>query len=70
MWSDPVFRSAVRMQGLNLSTAYGQLGMDYLKVEALSKSDLVKKPMFDQVSFSIGKGEFVCVGALNTAHIR
>ena len=61
MWSDPIYRSAVRMQGLNLSTAYGQLGMDYLKVEALSKSYLVNKPIFDQVGFSIGKGEFVCI---------
>ena len=61
MWSDPVYRSAVRTQRLNLSTAYGQLGMDYLKVEALSKSYLVNKPIFDQVSFSIGKGEFVCI---------
>jgi len=61
MWSDPVYRSTVRTQGLNLSTAYGQLGMDYLKVEALSKSYLVNKPIFDQVSFSIGKGEFVCI---------
>ena len=61
MWSDPIYRSAVRTQGLNLSTAYGQLGMDYLKVEALSKSYLVNKPIFDQVSFSIGKGEFVCI---------
>ena len=51
----------MRMQGLNLSTAYRQLGMDYLKVEALSKSYLVNKPIFDQVSFSIGKGEFVCI---------
>ena len=61
MWSDPVYRSAVRMQGLNLPTAYRQLGMDYLKVEALSKSYLVNKPILDQVSFSIGKGEFVCI---------
>jgi nitrate/nitrite transport system ATP-binding protein len=61
MWSDPVYRSTVRTQRLNLSTAYGQLGMDYLKVEALSKSYLVNKPIFDQVSFSIGKGEFVCI---------
>jgi nitrate/nitrite transport system ATP-binding protein len=61
MWSDPIYRSAVRTQRLNLSTAYGQLGMDYLKVEALSKSYLVNKPIFDQVSFSIGKGEFVCI---------
>jgi nitrate/nitrite transport system ATP-binding protein len=61
MWSDPVYRSTVRTQGLNLSTAFGQLGMDYLKVEALSKSYLVNKPIFDQVSFSIGKGEFVCI---------
>lgn len=61
MWSDPVYRSAVRMQGLNLSTAYRQLEMDYLKVEALSKSYLVNKPIFDQVGFSIGKGEFVCI---------
>lgn len=51
----------MRTQGLNLSTANGQLGMDYLKVEALSKSYLVNKPIFDQVSFSIGKGEFVCI---------
>lgn len=51
----------MRTQGLNLSTAFGQLGMDYLKVEALSKSYLVNKPIFDQVSFSIGKGEFVCI---------
>lgn len=61
MWSDPVYRSTQRTQGLNLSTANGQLGMDYLKVEALSKSYLVNKPIFDQVSFSIGKGEFVCI---------
>jgi len=61
MWSDPIYRSTVRTQRLNLSTAYGQLGMDYLKVEALSKSYLVNKPIFDQVSFSIGKGEFVCI---------
>lgn len=61
MWSDPVYRSTVRTQGLNLSTANGQLGMDYLKVEALSKSYLVNKPIFDQVGFSIGKGEFVCI---------
>ena len=61
MWSDPIYRSAVRTQRLNLSTAYGQLGMDYLKVEALSKSYLVNKPIFDQVCFSIGKGEFVCI---------
>lgn len=61
MWSDPVYRSTVRTQRLNLSTAFGQLGMDYLKVEALSKSYLVNKPIFDQVSFSIGKGEFVCI---------
>jgi len=61
MWSDPVYGSTVRTQGLNLSTAYGQLGMDYLKVEALSKSYLVNKPIFDQVGFSIGKGEFVCI---------
>jgi nitrate/nitrite transport system ATP-binding protein len=61
MWSDPVYRSTVRTQGLNLSTAFGQLGMDYLKVEALSKSYLVNKPIFDQVGFSIGKGEFVCI---------
>ena len=61
MWSDPVYRSTQRTQGLNLSTAFGQLGMDYLKVEALSKSYLVNKPIFDQVSFSIGKGEFVCI---------
>lgn len=61
MWSDPVYRSTVRTQGLNLSTANGQLGIDYLKVEALSKSYLVNKPIFDQVGFSIGKGEFVCI---------
>jgi len=61
MWSDPVYRSTQRTQGLNLSTANGQLGIDYLKVEALSKSYLVNKPIFDQVSFSIGKGEFVCI---------
>ena len=61
MWSDPVYRSTQRTQGLNLSTANGQLGMDYLKVEALSKSYLVNKPIFDQVGFSIGKGEFVCI---------
>ena len=61
MWSDLVYRSTQRTQGLNLSTANGQLGMDYLKVEALSKSYLVNKPIFDQVGFSIGKGEFVCI---------
>jgi len=61
MWSDPVYRSTQRTQGLNLSTANGQSGMDYLKVEALSKSYLVNKPIFDQVGFSIGKGEFVCI---------
>ncbi|NCW98533.1 MAG: ABC transporter ATP-binding protein, partial [Betaproteobacteria bacterium] len=34
--------------------------MDYLKVEALCKSYVPSKPVFEQVNFAIGKGEFVC----------
>jgi len=35
--------------------------VDYLKVEALGKSYVRDRPVFDQVSFSIGRGEFVCI---------
>ncbi|NBU02654.1 MAG: ABC transporter ATP-binding protein [Betaproteobacteria bacterium] len=35
--------------------------MDYLKVEALCKSYVPSKPVFEQVNFAIGKGEFVCI---------
>ncbi len=33
----------------------------FLKVEGLSKTFTPTKPVFDQVSFSIDKGEFVCI---------
>jgi nitrate/nitrite transport system ATP-binding protein len=35
--------------------------MDYLKVEALCKSYVPSKPVFERVDFAIGKGEFVCI---------
>jgi len=52
---------ATAVDGLDHSKAGGTSRVDYLKVEALSKSYVAKKPVFDQVNFSIGKGEFVCI---------
>ncbi|NQW93214.1 MAG: ABC transporter ATP-binding protein, partial [Polaromonas sp.] len=34
---------------------------DFLKVESLSKAFVAGKPVFADVSFSINKGEFVCI---------
>jgi nitrate/nitrite transport system ATP-binding protein len=61
MWSDPLYRGNLTTQRFNLSTVNGQFGMSYLKVEALCKSYSVNRPVFDQVNFSIDKGEFVCI---------
>ena len=61
MWSDPLLRSFAKPGGLDHSATDGSVRMDYLKVEALCKSYVPSKPVFEQVNFAIGKGEFVCI---------
>lgn len=61
MWSDPLLRSFVKPGGLDQSAKDGSVRMDYLKVEALCKSYVPSKPVFERVDFAIGKGEFVCI---------
>ncbi|NDC04219.1 MAG: ATP-binding cassette domain-containing protein, partial [Betaproteobacteria bacterium] len=61
MWSDPLLRSLAKPGGLDHSATDGSVRMDYLKVEALCKSYVPSKPVFEQVNFAIGKGEFVCI---------
>ena len=61
MWSDPLLRSFAKPGGLDHSATDGSVRMDYLKVEALCKSYVPSKPVFERVNFAIGKGEFVCI---------
>jgi nitrate/nitrite transport system ATP-binding protein len=57
MWSDTHLRAAIT--AAQLKKARPMEG--FLKIEGLSKSFVPGKPVFDQVSFDIAKGEFVCV---------
>jgi nitrate/nitrite transport system ATP-binding protein len=59
MWNESVIRGkpAVPYQAFRKETAM----QGFLKVEGLSKAFVAAKPVFADVSFSIDKGEFVCI---------
>jgi nitrate/nitrite transport system ATP-binding protein len=59
MWNESVIRGkpAAPYQAFRKETAM----QGFLKVEGLSKAFVAAKPVFADVSFSIDKGEFVCI---------
>jgi nitrate/nitrite transport system ATP-binding protein len=59
MWSEASQRLAASASAATLQKDHTMQG--FLKVEGLSKTFTPTKPVFDQVSFSIDKGEFVCI---------
>ena len=61
MWSDAAQRSAATAALIPPTPQKDHTMQGFLKVEGLSKSFTPAKPVFDQVSFSIDKGEFVCI---------
>jgi nitrate/nitrite transport system ATP-binding protein len=59
MWSDVAQRSALNVAA---STSGKGPGVDgFLKIEKLSKAYVAAKPVFADVSFTLDKGEFVCI---------
>jgi nitrate/nitrite transport system ATP-binding protein len=59
MWSDVAQRSTLNVAA---STSGKGPGVDgFLKIEKLSKSYVAAKPVFADVSFTLDKGEFVCI---------
>jgi nitrate/nitrite transport system ATP-binding protein len=62
MWSESAQRSLTgAVPGTNHTAQKDHTMQGFLKVEGLSKSFTPTKPVFDHVSFSIDKGEFVCI---------
>ena len=58
MWSDAAARTAL-MASDALSKGAGKAG--FLQIEKLGKSFVADKPVFADVSFTLDKGEFVCI---------
>lgn len=56
MWSEPIARAPVATPKKEHNMQQG-----FLKIEGLSKSFTPGRPVFADVSFSISKGEFVCI---------
>lgn len=56
MWSEPTTRATVATPPKEHSMQQG-----FLKIEGLSKSFTSGRPVFADVSFTISKGEFVCI---------
>jgi nitrate/nitrite transport system ATP-binding protein len=62
MWSDPSVReSAALSVPVNSPTPKVSAMSGFLQVERLAKAYQAHKPVFADVSFSIDKGEFVCI---------
>jgi nitrate/nitrite transport system ATP-binding protein len=69
MWSDTDLRPASHTEAASLqnpqaasSTSQKEHSMQgFLKIESLSKAFVPVKPVFANVSFTIDKGEFVCI---------
>jgi len=57
MWSEAPQRAAISGQGASKPAT----GDDLLKIEQLSKSYVSGKPVFADVSFTLQRGEFVCI---------
>src|SRR5687768_1357692 len=58
MWNDPGLANAV-LPGLAVEPVAAAAA--FLQVERLSKSFVPGKPVFDEVSFGLARGEFVCI---------
>jgi nitrate/nitrite transport system ATP-binding protein len=59
MWSDVAHRTALNVA---VSTSGKGPGVEgFLKIEKLSKAYVAAKPVFADVSFTLDKGEFVCI---------
>jgi nitrate/nitrite transport system ATP-binding protein len=56
MWSEPATRAPVATPPKEHSMQQG-----FLKIEGLSKAFTASRPVFAGVSFTIAKGEFVCI---------
>ena len=59
MWSDVALRSALNVAASTSGKGPGVEG--FLKIEKLSKAYVAAKPVFADVSFTLDKGEFVCI---------
>ncbi len=59
MWSEA--ESRTRALKTILSSQKENTMQEFLKIEGLSKAYVAAKPVFANVSFSIAKGEFVCI---------
>ena len=55
MWSD------VNLRGTPVPAEKDRPMQGFLKIEGLAKTFVAGKPVFDQVSFAIDRGEFVCI---------
>lgn len=63
MWSDSIDRQGVIQSSSTPSQASNKVSsmQGFLKIEKLSKAYQADKPVFADVSFTINKGEFVCI---------
>ena len=59
MWSES--ESRTRALTTKLSPQKENTMQGFLKIEGLSKAYAAAKPVFADVSFTIDKGEFVCI---------
>ena len=56
MWSEALHRASTGSAGAVAATDTG-----FLRIEGLSKTYTAGQPVFDQVHFTMDKGEFVCI---------
>lgn len=63
MWSESIDRQGVIQSSSTPSQASNKVSsmQGFLKIEKLSKAYQADKPVFADVSFTINKGEFVCI---------
>jgi nitrate/nitrite transport system ATP-binding protein len=61
MWSDAAERSPITSPIALRANMKEHRMQGFLKIEGLNKTYVPGKPVFDNVSFSIDKGEFVCI---------
>ena len=60
MWSDPLTRNAPATAP-NVGTTRDLPMTPFLKIEGLAKAYQADRPVFADVGFDIGRGEFVCI---------
>lgn len=68
MWSETALRPALHAEAVSLQNPQAAPSpqkehsmQGFLKIESLSKAFVPAKPVFANVSFTIDKGEFVCI---------